>query len=273
MPRMHRHISLLVCLIALASAVGCYERVVYDHWGQFAQDTGARVGGQPAAQGAARLERVEGGAILLDEFDGFDERNRAMNMMRRLDRETNMPGLWLRQADGKVQLLRGQYASVDAEAAQRDLRQTRLTTLDGQALYENVRLIDLVTGRDAVAAANDLRRHSGKYTLQIGYYDEASGADFRAAAEKAAAVLREEGEQAFYYHGATMSLVTVGLFDESDIVQTTQTLPDGQVVIGQTYSERVQRLRERYPYNLGNGMTLMDRATGSEQPSFLVPVP
>jgi hypothetical protein len=62
-------------------------------------------------------------------------------------------------------------------------------------------------------------------------------------------------------------VVTVGLFDESDM-----TLRDGATA----YSPRVKELQRRFPYNLVNGRTLVEkRSDGTkirDQPSFLVRV-
>ncbi len=113
----------------------------------------------------------------------------------------------------------------------------------------------------------DVRAHSGMYTLQIGYYDDAFGPNFRNAAVKAAQTLREEGDPAYFYHGPHRSMVTVGLFTDDDLVQQG---------FQRVYGPNVKTLQEKYPYNLGNGRTVVERINGEivgEQSSFLVRIP
>ena len=86
------------------------------------------------------------------------------------------------------------------------------------------------------------------------------------AAEKAAAQLRTQGEDAYFYHGPKRSLVTIGLFNDSDI-----NVVNGSVV----YSPRVKEVQKRFPYNLGNGVTVVEKVEGKkirEQPSVIVKV-
>ena len=113
-------------------------------------------------------------------------------------------------------------------------------------------------------------------TLQIGYYDEQYGEDFREAAELAAKELREQGDQAFYYHGPNRSLLTVGLFGQEDLVQHTTPGQDGRIFVQTQYSQRVVELQKKYPHNLGNGLTLLQKQGGKDigaQLSSLVRVP
>ena len=113
---------------------------------------------------------------------------------------------------------------------------------------------------------HDLRNHPGAYTLQIGFYDEQFGDQFRQAAQEAAQVLRNDGHEAYFYHGPHRSMVTVGLFTENDFVQ------DG---VQSVYGPRIRELQQKHPYNLGNGRTLIQKVAGEnlgEQPSFIVRV-
>jgi hypothetical protein len=104
------------------------------------------------------------------------------------------------------------------------------------------------------------------YSLQIGFYDDAFGPDFRQAAEQAAAALHQQGEQAYYYHGPNRSLVTIGLFTENDFVQQGPQ---------RAYGPQIKQLQQRFPYNLANGLTQIQKIDGrtiGEQPSFIVRV-
>src|SRR5262249_24035027 len=89
----------------------------------------------------------------------------------------------------------------------------------------------------------------------------------RKAAEQAAARFRQEGEQAFYYHGPRMSMVTIGAFNIEDFDPQT---PSYQ-------STRLLEVRKRHPYNLynGAGIKVINKANGRSelQPSSLVEIP
>jgi len=113
----------------------------------------------------------------------------------------------------------------------------------------------------------DLRQHTGMYTLQIGVYDREYGQGYQRAAEQAVAVLREQQEQAFYYHGPHRSMVTIGLFTDDDFV-----IQEGRW----SYGSSIRALQERFPYNLRNGLTMVEKQGGvtlGEQASCLVRVP
>lgn len=64
-------------------------------------------------------------------------------------------------------------------------------------------------------------------------------------------------------------MVMVGLFTESDFA--TKEIQPGVMI--DSYGPRIRELQKKYPYNLGNGRTLIERlndhSTG-EQESFIV---
>lgn len=270
---------LMLCLVMLAlGAIACEveKRVVRDGWGDLRSmaQPNARKDSMRNREGATTepASAPQGWAILLESFEGPNASQRARELEQRLRKEAYVPDLWLHAAGGKVHVVRGRYPLPDVDAAQRDLRQSRMLMLDGLRPYENVQLMPL-GGAAAANSANpqnprgwDVKLYPGMYTLQIGFYDENFGKDFRDAAEKAVATLRQNGEDAYYYHGPNRSLVTIGLFTDADFVKENNVL---------VYGPRVRQLQERFKYNLGNGLTLIQKFedhTSSEQPSFLVRV-
>jgi hypothetical protein len=114
-----------------------------------------------------------------------------------------------------------------------------------------------------------------RYTLQVAVYERSDGrdptpeelAEIRRAAEQAAARLRADGDEAYFYHSARRSMVTVGVFAEKDI----RTGP----MSGE--SPALQALRAKYPYNLVNGATIKVKTRanpqGAIQSSFVVAIP
>ena len=107
-----------------------------------------------------------------------------------------------------------------------------------------------------------------KYTLQIGRYarndfaapSESERKEFRRLAEEAAAKLRKDGEQAFYFHAEMMSLVTVGLFNDADLPRKDHPA-----------SARLLDLQTRFPTSLLNGAGMRVRRSGETGEGQLVP--
>ena len=180
----------------------------------------------------------------------------------------DLPDVWFRDEGTRTVIYRGRYAAPNSQIARDDLEQTRKVALDGKQVFGAAVLVPIAAGPQAATAPQspwDLRQFPGMYTLQIGFYDADYGKDFRAAAEEAVRVLRGDGQEAYYYHGPNRAMVCVGLFTDQDFVQDVQG--------GMAYGPRVRQLQEHFPYNLGNGVTLLQQRPGQQptpQPSFLV---
>ena len=116
-----------------------------------------------------------------------------------------------------------------------------------------------------LATAHQRFGDAAVWTLQIGVYDSPDRAEAKRAAEEAVQRLRREGERAFYYHGETRSMVTVGVFGHSDIDE-----------FARPRSPMLASLMERYPRNLINGSPIIEKRPGQkdrEQRSLLVRIP
>ena len=159
----------------------------------------------------------------------------------------------------------GRYGDPGSESAQTDLARVRSMRVRGGMPFAGAIMMPVDRGAspsgrpsDARLARNDLRNakklfgDEAVYTLQIGVYAREDNqrptaedlAAFRKAAEEAVARLRREGEQAFYYHGPNGSMVTVGIFDDSDL--DTSVSPPIE-------SARLKAVRAKHPNNLLNG--------------------
>lgn len=277
-------VSALAACIGLIVLAGCYEyKVKYDGWEVFRSQVGDAPAPPPKGKGRPE-ETATGYAVLLESFEGTSRYRRANDLMKRLA-QMNVRDLWMKETgqgvrrvegkltvdEGKVSVFSGRFAQLSDLDAQQSLSQIRGLTIDGDQPYQSAQLVSLGTDSSGRTVDSlDLRTHSGQnfYTLQIGFYDEQYGPDFREAAEIAAKQLRGEGEKAFYYHGRFRSLVTIELFTDKDFER------DGPVSV---YGPRVLQLQQRYKHNLGNGVTIMEslpkQKEKTPQPSFLVRVP
>ncbi len=176
------------------------------------------------------------------------------------------------RGDRSVVLL-GEYASPSSREAIERLERVRSIRIDGEQPFATA---FFVPPRSAAASDLDLRSarldHNADATLQVGAYGridrraptEKEIAEFRGLAEQAAAELRAQGEQAYYYHGPSMSMVTVGALRYDDLESNPGIL---------------RALRERFPHNLLNGAGIREKIrteVGEDwrlQPSQLVGIP
>ncbi|MDP7347824.1 MAG: hypothetical protein QF735_06315 [Phycisphaeraceae bacterium] len=277
----HRQSVLMLLVVAMPTMiVGCVEtRVVNDGWKQLrALSDNQNRDPDRRDREDSMFARYARWAILLDTFDGPGHEQHARQLLEQLAAQHHMPDLWIRSEMTWSQLYRGRYRRADQDQATRDLRQTHLISFAGDRRFRAAAIVPVGAGPMRLDDPLDLYQFAGDdlMTLQIGYYDEQYGKDFREAAELAAKELREQGDQAFYYHGPNRSLLTVGLFGQEDLVQHTTPGQDGRIFVQTQYSQRVVELQKKYPHNLGNGLTLLQKQGGRDigaQPSSLVRVP
>ena len=280
--------ALAAVAIALSavSLPGCVQTtVVRDGWADFASDAAAHganvtLGRDPADGGDRRRASERPHRLRLAIFEGpgrVADGQEAAVLARRVE---GLQDVTLVNADGVAILYAGRFARVRDRAAKRALKEARKlegadrSVFEGQRPFRDAELV-LIAGpgsrENAYAPADplDLRGHPGFYTLQVGFFDQEAKPDRRTAAEFWANQLRrEEGVEAFYHHGPNRSLVTVGLFHQSDFVR------EGQL---DAYPPEARALQKRFPHNLGNGSTVIERrrggGDGTEQASLLVKTP
>ncbi len=193
------------------------------------------------------------------------ERFRAAN--RKLDE-----AFIVARGDRAVVLL-GRFASPSSREAVELLEDVRAIRIDGEQPF---RTAFFVPPRGGEVGDLDLRTARARYdadcTLQVGAYGridrriptEDEIAEFRVNAEQAARELRAQGEQAFYFHGPSMSMVTVGAMRYDDLELNPGIL---------------RQLQERFPHNLLNGQGIREKIqteAGEDwrlQPTQLVGIP
>ncbi|MEM6552086.1 MAG: hypothetical protein AAF750_08155 [Planctomycetota bacterium] len=207
-------------------------------------------------------------AIALERFEGANRFRDAYRLVRRLNRESDLGDLWYADDGTASTVYHGRFRSPRLPDATQALTQVRSAKLNGETLFAEARFVDVSGAREATATADpkDLKQHAGFYSLQIGYYDSKFGDGFRNAAEEAAAALREDGTEAYFYHGQNISMVTVGLFTADDFVTR-------QGIRG--YGPRIKSAQDEFPFHTANGRTVIVRKGGREDKlrSSLVRVP
>lgn len=244
----------------------------------------------PVSGGSGRVKPgASDWSISLASFGPESDPGAAQRMLSKI---RGLPGMSEAFVDsrGRTQVLAyGRYDAPGSAKATKDLQRIRELTLDGVKPFVHAMLTP-PAGEQSAGSVPELelrnaRRVHGddvKYTLQIGVYWRSDGVEptakelteFRATAEKAAADLRREGEEAYYYHGPRKSMVTIGAFNEKEYDPSPQqknplALPN--------QAPRLLKLREKYPYNLENGRAIKRMNPGASEgridPSFVVMIP
>ena len=199
----------------------------------------------------------EGWSILITRIAEGAEASAAAQL-ERIRTDGGLPEAVMQRRGGGLVIAVGSFASPTEEQARRELQRVRDVRVGGAKPYTYAFFAPPtgdIPGANPEWDLRNARKRFGseaEYTLQIGVYARVGEgmpgpeevAQFRAAAEKAVAALRADGEQAFYFHGPTSSTVTVGVFSEDDHDST---------IAPPIESRRLRETRERHPNNLVNG--------------------
>ncbi len=225
-------------------------------------------------------------SIVLENFQNTtDGQFEAMRQLEAVRSTGLLPEAYLERRGNRIVLASGRYQRIDDPQARADLDRIQGLTIGSERPFARALLspppVAEVFGSIPefdLRNAKSMHRADALYTLQVGIYgrldrtdpSRSELAEYRKAAEQAAAELRRQGESAFYFHAPTRSMVTVGLFGQND---HDPSKPTGD-------SLELRRARERNPYNLHNGSGLKESIptrSGEKverlQPSMLVGVP
>ena len=239
-----------------------------------APDDGKRLD-QPSALDDASdgSTNSKGWTVVLASFSGPEAVEAARQSLEQVSKESGRRDVSIRRTPRGAALVVGSFAAPEAPEAGRTLAEMRAREVGGTRPFASAFLAPPVETLDAgelpeLNLANAKRSFGAraKYTLQIGVYEAANRQEAKRAAEKAALVLRQQGEMAFYYHGDSLSMVTVGVFGDADFDKDFR-----------PKSPALGALRQRYPLNLLNGQfPIVERWPGGgerQQQSMLVEVP
>ncbi len=258
---------ILIGLALLLTAAGCEmeTRVVGSSWDNLRADPKPR----QTQDGNAHQDPAggQGWAIQLIQIPGKNRHDQAKELIQKLRTQTKLADLWIQDLGNVATIYHSRFQKASDPAIRTALANVKQIQLDGTRPFTKSELVPLVGGGRAIADPFDLRQFTGYYSLQVGFYDQAFGKDFRQAAEQAVQVLREDGHDAYYYHGPHRSVIAVGVFSYEQAFVTAGT--------HDTYAPHIRELQKHFPYNLGNGLTLIQKVAGKnigEQKSSLIRV-
>ncbi|MBL8745616.1 MAG: hypothetical protein JNK58_04575 [Phycisphaerae bacterium] len=217
--------------------------------------------------------RLTGWSIVLESHTGSDAVARAQARLAAVSNESGRSDVRVRATGRGAAIVAGAYRSPDAPEARADLALVRARVVGDRMPFSQAffapppETVDPGLAPEVnLLAAKQVFGKDKEYTLQIAFYQSKKPEEAKRAAEQAALQLRRDGELAFYYHGPTMSLVTVGVFSDSDFDQGLR--PKTAAILA---------LQERYPLNLHNGQfPVIEKRPGApdtKQSSQLVKIP
>lgn len=213
-------------------------------------------------------------SILLGVASGPGADRQAATLAALAAREGGMADTFIEPKGDGFAVLYGAYDDPGSAQAKKDLAAARAVDVGGAKPFEAaIMAAPAVRGAAGGTPEYDLRMakqlHGKKagFTLQIGIYIRSDRqkptaedlAEIRKAAEGAVKALREQGDQAFYFHGPERSMVTIGLFPTAE-------------------DPAIRALQKRFPSHMMNGQLTTnaksEQLSGPKgQPSFVVTVP
>jgi len=241
---------------------------------------------QAAKAGSPKqLGQKKGWAIVLATLSQEGHEEEIVQLREDFIRETGLSECWVDSTPKRSVLFYGHYEAFDSAEAKQELATIKDVKINDRKIFKAAFLTrtgddegDLKAYAGAIPQYNlrtAAKAHPGEEdlsTLQIAMYEPEEGKEVgqaRQAAEDLVKQLRGQGYEAYYYHGPATSTVTVGIFGADAY--------DAQAGI---YSEDVERMRKKFPFNSYNGRELKERVRTRaniwvtvRQPSFLVRVP
>lgn len=222
--------------------------------------------------------------IVIAAYRGPDRERRAASDLNLVRVQAALADAYVDDRGEATVIAYGRYDDPEDRRAQADLDRIRNFDYQGSRPFSGAILSPPSAAKLGSAPQYDLRNVKSRignwviYSLQIGAYgriDRAPNAkeiaEFRKAAEQAVIQLRREGEEAFYYHGPTMSSVLVGAWGANDFEPSTDPFSPPRYE-----SPAIKEARREFPYNLFNGQAIRDKGPDGQtrlQPSHLISVP
>lgn len=214
----------------------------------------------PAEEGEGAVNnRDRGYAVELASYTGGEAFQRVPTLIREAREQGGLAELWYASTGDRTTVYAGKFRDPESDEAETALRLARSAHINGARPFEDAQLVKLTAERGEVLDPHDARTHSGKgrFALQVGYFDRSFGTDYRVAAEQTARLLRDQGEEAYYYHGPNRSLILLHAWARREAF----------VLVGQhdRYSNLVKSVQEQYPHNVPNGKPFTD----ADDPTFV----
>jgi hypothetical protein len=253
----------MLAVLAMCMIAGCAENTRTDQSPQF-QDYADQSSGVLVDDTASRDRKEVGEWSIVLTSIASGRMEHATLLLDAIQNKGGLPQAYITERSDGLAIAYGHYSGAEDPKARADLARIRDITLDGGTPYTGSFLAapsgTTLKGSNPNHDLRNVKERMGEravYTLQIGVYGPDDYSDpspkeleeFRGAAEQAVAELRGQGEQAFYFHAATRSMVTIGVFSRDDH-DASLTPP--------LESSALKELRKRFPNNTLNGMGIRE---------------
>jgi hypothetical protein len=234
------------------------------------RDEGRRVFGATGANpdAGAKAAAGQGWGVMLEHFTGDGHVAQATARRDVLATSIGRADLYVRTTSTGSAVVLGSHADSSDAAAQADLAWARQVVVGNGRPYQRAFLAPPSVGDRGgypefnLATVRGARGRDALYTLQVGVWELDDRAAARREAEKDVLRLRQSGQEAFYYHGAQRSMVTIGVFGASDY----------DAVMG-IMSPTVRAVQDTHPNNLLNGKKYRPQGESRWVSSALVSIP
>lgn len=206
--------------------------------------------------------------VLLERFAGQAHRQRAEARAAQLRQDFPRDTLRVEPEPERSVILLGAFESPSDRDAQRALERVKAFEVNGRPVYARAFLarprIDPRGSTPTISLVNAARAAppNAAYTLQVEIYDAERRSERMRLAEARARELRLIGEEAYYHHGPRFSVVTIGIFLNTDF--------DESVGRG---TPKVQAAQGKYPYMLLNGQRYRFSGATADVPTLLIRLP
>lgn len=232
----------------------------------------------------SRLSPQQGAALWTISLATVSDAMEGRELLAQVRDKAGLPEARLERRGTGYVVAYGRYRDPAMPAARTDLQRVRAIVVDGELPFMQATMLapaatDTATSLDEFdlrTVKQRLGKEQAIYTLQVNAYGRADRArptptelkEFRLAAEDAVKKLRADGDEAYYYHGPNMSIITIGVFGPTDYDERRPNVGD---------SPRLKSCREKFPNSLLNGMGVRLRSSGQAegtlQRSQLVTIP
>ncbi len=205
--------------------------------------------------------------IALGRVGGANHSRQAAQWRDEIESETRWKGVFVVDQEGFSQMCWNKYPSI--EAARGDLKKAKeYVRNDGTHTWKPFAsaAIQQLPGKSVGPAEWDLTQQNDMYvfTVEVGIFYDVPDADPPYMGRKDIAVayckeLREDGLEAYFFHGPSQSSVTIGLFTKTSMRETKAAGDDGikRAPILTIVDERIRKIltSDRFKFICVNGKT------------------
>ena len=217
--------------------------------------------------------------ILLRTFSGLGHMEDAQRYKDNTERQAGWKNVYIVTKQNMSELYWGRFATLEA-AKPGVLRAHAYETSVGIKPYPKA-IVLKIPGKDIGPAELNLSFAKGKYTVLIATFYDVPDANYfgrKNYAVEYCKQLREEGKEAYFFHGPAQSIVTIGLFDESAIEKRKANA--GTVTETYIKDQRINRIIDQHPFLAENGRkvrvqvpTIQKKVEWIEKRSYVIAVP